>query len=82
MPGLCDVSSKLNTISYRFTVYLLCHKKRSLIRSKRNEQGSKQTYLIFYFPLVHMQNSSTVTADLALRQGKPRWEYFVYFQGV
>ena len=82
MPGLCDVSSKFYTISYHFTVYLLCHKKRSLIRSKRNEQGSKQTYLIFYFPLVHMQNSSTVAVDFAFRQGKPRWEYFVYFQGV
>ena len=82
MPGLCDVSSKFYTISYRFTVYLLCHKKRSLIRSKRNEQGSKQTYLILLFSAPfstshERKSTSPVAMDLAFRQGKPRWEYFM-----
>ena len=85
MPGLCDVSSKFYTISYRFTVYLLCHKKRSLIRSKRNEQGSKQTYLILLFsaPILtphERKSTSPVAVDFAFRQGKPRREYSVYFR--
>ena len=85
MPGLCDVSSKFYTISYRFTVYLLCHKKRSLIRSKRNEQGSKQTYLILLFsaPILtphERKSTSSVAMDFAFRQGKARREYFVYFR--
>ena len=85
MPGLCDVSSKFYTISYHFTVYLLCHKKRSLIRSKRNEQGSKQTYLILLFsaPILtphERKSTSPVTVDFAFRQGKPRREYSVYFR--
>ena len=63
-------------------MYLLCHKKRSLIRSKRNEQGSKQTYLIFLFSAPfstqpERKSTSPVTVGLALRQGKPRWEYFM-----
>jgi len=85
MPGLCDVSSKFYTISYRFTVYLLCHKKRSLIRSKRNEQGSKQTYLILLFsaPILtphERKSTSSVAMDFALRQDEARREYFVYLQ--
>ena len=85
MPGLCDVSSKFYTISYRFTVYLLCHKKRSLIRSKRNEQGSKQTYLILLFsaPILTQhehRSTSPVTVDFAFRQGEARREYFVYLR--
>ena len=85
MPGLCDVSSKFYTISYRFTVYLLCHKKRSLIRSKRNEQGSKQTYLILLFsaPILtphERKSTSSVAMDFAFRQGEARREYFVYFR--
>ena len=85
MPGLCDVSSKFYTISYRFTVYLLCHKKRNLIRSKRNEQGSKQTYLILLFsaPILtphERKSTSSVAMDFAFRQGKPRREYFLYFR--
>ena len=134
-------------------MYLLCHKKRSLIRSKRNEQGSKQTYLIllfsapfstqhqhkrrvtrgcgscvqarqtpmgilyvsprastqhqrkrrvtrdcgscaqarqapmgilFVFPraltMHEHKSTSPVAMDFAFRQGKPRWEYFVYLR--
>lgn len=72
-------------MSYRFTVYLLCHKKRSLIRSKRNEQGSKQTYLILLFSAPfstqpERKSTSPVAMDFAFRQGKPRWEYFVYLR--
>ena len=66
-------------------MYLLCHKKRSLIRSKRNEQGSKQTYLILLFsaPILtphERKSTSSVAMDFAFRQGKPRREYFVYFR--
>ena len=28
------------------------------------------------------RSTSPVAMDFAFRQGKPRWEYFVYFQGV
>jgi len=66
-------------------VYLLCHKKRSLIRSKRNEQGSKQTYLILLFsaPILtphERKSTSPVAMDFAFRQGEARREYFVYFR--
>ena len=66
-------------------MYLLCHKKRSLIRSKRNEQGSKQTYLILLFsaPILtphERKSTSSVAMDFAFRQGKPRRECFVYFR--
>ena len=55
---------------------LLCHKKRSLIRSKRNEQGSKQTYLILLFSAPfstqhERKSTSPVAMDFAFRQGKP-----------